>query len=132
MTTVSEWPVRVYWEDTDAGGIVYHASYVRFMERGRGEWLRERGIDQAQMRTTERLQFAVVDMQVEWRRAALFDDLLTVKTRLAEARGASFIFEQRIFRGEELVTDARVRAAVLDSQTLKPRRLPPALTQRFT
>ena len=132
MPEVSEWPVRVYWEDTDAGGIVYHASYVRFMERGRGEWLRERGIDQAAMRTMERLQFAVVDMQIEWRKAALFDDLLTVKTRLAEARGASFSFEQRIYRGEELVVNAMVRAAVLDANTLKPRRLPPELTRRFT
>jgi acyl-CoA thioester hydrolase len=123
------WPVRVYWEDTDAGGIVYHASYLRFLERGRSEWLRQRGVDQSRLRERERLQFAVVDMQIEWRRAARFDDELVVLTALAGARGASFGFDQRIVRGAELIVAASVRAAALDADTLKPRRLPPDVTR---
>ena len=116
-------PVRVYWEDTDAGGIVYHANYLRFMERARSEWLRAAGIDQRSLKETERLQFAVVDMQIEWRRPARYDDLLTVTAELAERGRASFSFLQTVLRGDELLVRARVRCAALDSKSLKPRRL---------
>ena len=116
-------PVRVYWEDTDAGGIVYHANYLRFMERARSEWLRAAGIDQCALKETERLQFAVVDMQIEWRRPARYDDLLTVTADLAERGRASFSFLQTVLRGEELLVRASVRCAALDAQSLKPRRL---------
>ena len=126
------WPVRVYWEDTDAGGIVYHASYLRFLERGRSEWLRARGVDQAALRQRERLQFAVVSMQIEWKRAARFDEELLVVTALGARRGASFRFAQRIERGGELIVAALVRAAALDADTLKPRRLPPHVTRLLT
>jgi acyl-CoA thioester hydrolase len=127
-----DWPVRVFWEDTDAGGIVYHASYLRFLERGRSEWLRARGVNQAALRERERLQFAVVDMQIEWKRAARFDDELVVVTTLGESRGACVSFAQRIVRGPELIVAAAVRAAALDADTLKPRRLPQHVTQLFT
>jgi acyl-CoA thioester hydrolase len=122
----------VYWEDTDAGGIVYHASYLRFMERARSEWLRALGVDQVALRERERLQFAVVDMQIEWKRAARFDDELLVVTSLTGSGGASFSFAQRILRGSELIVAATVRAAALDADTLKPRRLPQHVTQLFT
>jgi acyl-CoA thioester hydrolase len=124
-------PIRVYWEDTDAGGIVYHASYVRFMERARSEWLRACGIDQVQLRAAERLQFAVVDMQIAWKRAAQHDDLLNVTAELLEMRGASFTFRQQVRRGDELMVDATVRAAAIDADSLKPRRLSPALLQQL-
>ena len=124
-------PIRVYWEDTDAGGIVYHASYVRFMERARSEWLRACGIDQVQLRDAERLQFAVVDMQIAWKRAAQHDDLLNVSAELLEMRGASFTFRQQVRRGDELMVEATVRAAAIDADTLKPRRLSPALLQQL-
>ncbi|MEI8299339.1 MAG: tol-pal system-associated acyl-CoA thioesterase [Pseudomonadota bacterium] len=126
-----EIPVRVYWEDTDAGGIVYHASYLRFMERARSEWLRALGVDQVALRERERLQFAVVDMQVEWKRAARHDDLLQVTAELTQVRGASFQFLQRVLRGTELLLTATVRAAAIDADTLKPRRLPPDLARLF-
>ena len=119
--------VRVYWEDTDAGGIVYHATYLAFMERARSEWLRAQGIDQRTLRETERLQFAVVDMQIEWRRPARYDDLLTVTADLAEHGRASFRFAQTVRRGAEVLVAATVRCAALDADTLKPRRLPPDL-----
>lgn len=131
MAPVTALPVRVYWEDTDAGGIVYHASYLRFMERARSEWLRALGVDQVALRDRERLQFAVVDMQVQWKRAARHDDLLQVTAELTQARGASFTFLQQVLRGPELLLAATVRAAAIDADTLKPRRLPPDLARLF-
>jgi len=131
VAPVTALPVRVYWEDTDAGGIVYHASYLRFMERARSEWLRALGVDQVALRDRERLQFAVVDMQVQWKRAARHDDLLQVTAELTQARGASFTFLQQVLRGPELLLAATVRAAAIDADTLKPRRLPPDLARLF-
>jgi acyl-CoA thioester hydrolase len=124
--------VRVYWEDTDAGGIVYHAQYLAFMERARSEWLRARGVDQRRLREREQTQFAVVDMQIEWRRPARHDDLLTVTAALSERGRATFSFAQRVLRGEELLTSAVVRVAALDSTSLRPRRLPPSLLESLT
>jgi acyl-CoA thioester hydrolase len=119
-----EWPVRVYWEDTDAGGVVYHAAYLAFLERARTEWLRARGVDQGALRETERLQFAVVGMTIEWRRPARYDDLLTVTAEITELGAATFGFAQTVLRGAELVLNATVRVAAIHSQTLRPRRLP--------
>ena len=115
MTDVSI-PVRVYWEDTDAGGIVYHASYVRFMERARSEWLRVVGIDQLALRDRERIQFTVVDMQIAWKRPALFDDLLEVTAGLKEIRGVSFTFHQEVRRGSDVLAVATVRAAAIEDR----------------
>ena len=126
-----EWPVRVYWEDTDAGGIVYHATYLAFLERARSEWLRAVGIDQLRLRAEERLQFAVVEMSIAWRRAARVDDLLTVTAELAGQRGASIKFAQAVLRGAEHLLAATVRVAALDADTLKPRRLPQGFNRKF-
>ena len=123
-------PVRVYWEDTDAGGVVYHASYLRFMERARSEWLRVIGIDQAKLIRDERLQFVVVEMQIRYHRPARFDDLLQVSVRVTERGGASWTMTQEIRRGAadgELLVSATARAACLDSDSLKPRPLPASM-----
>jgi acyl-CoA thioester hydrolase len=124
-----EWPVRVYWEDTDAGGIVYHSNYLAFMERARSEWLRALGIDQAALQATERVQFAVVEMSVKWRRAARYDDLLTVTAEVVEKGGATLTFLQQVLRGDEVLVEATVRAAAVDADTMKPKRLPPAVAR---
>lgn len=124
-------PVRVYWEDTDAGGVVYYANYLRFLERARSEWLRKIGIDQAALRRDERLQFVVVEANIRYHRPALFDDMLVVSVRIGELRGASVVFVQEIRRGTadgELLVSASVRAACLASDSLRPRPLPVALT----
>ncbi len=118
------WPVRVYWEDTDAGGVVYHASYVRFLERGRSEWLRALGIHQQALATDRDLLFAIRAMQLDFLRAAKLDDELTVRTSLASRRGASLVFEQGIWRGETLVLRAEVRAVCLTASSFRPRPLP--------
>lgn len=126
-------PVRVYWEDTDAGGVVYYASYLRFLERARSEWLRALGVDQVRMLRDERLQFVVVEANVRYHRPARFDDELLVTVTLDSMRGASVVMAQEIRRGrnvEELLVTATVRAACLDSTSLKPRPLPKALASQ--
>ena len=123
-------PVRVYWEDTDAGGVVYHASYLRFMERARSEWLRAIGIDQATLIRDERLQFVVVEMQIRYHRPARFDDELQVSVLVTERGGASVTMTQEIRRGPadgELLVSATIRAACLDSDSLRPRPLPASM-----
>jgi len=126
-------PVRVYWEDTDAGGVVYYANYLRFLERARSEWLRTLGVDQVRMLREERLQFVVVEANVRYHRPARFDDELLVTVALDSMRGASVVMAQEIRRGrnaEELLVTATVRAACIDSTTLKPRPLPRALASQ--
>jgi acyl-CoA thioester hydrolase len=124
--------VRVYWEDTDAGGVVYYANYLKFMERARSEWLRALGIDQAGMWRDERIQFAVVEAQLRYRMPARYDDLLDVSAQVDGWKGASVTFGQEIRRGDgALLVTAAVRAACLDSDTLKPRRLPARLLKEL-
>jgi acyl-CoA thioester hydrolase len=123
-------PVRVYWEDTDAGGVVYHASYLRFMERARTDWLRAMGIDQASLIRDERLQFVVVEANIRYHRPARFGDQLQVSLQVTERRGASMMMAQEIRRGTssgELLVSATFRAACLDSDSLKPRPLPASM-----
>jgi acyl-CoA thioester hydrolase len=123
-------PVRVYWEDTDAGGIVYYANYLRFLERARTDWLSSLGIDQAALLHDERLQFAVVEAHVRYHRPARYGDQLQVSVMLEECRGASVVMRQEVRRGTmdgELLVSATVRAACLGSDSLRPRPLPPAL-----
>jgi acyl-CoA thioester hydrolase len=127
-------PVRVYWEDTDAGGVVYYASYLKFLERARSEWLRAIGIDQVRLLKDERLQFVVVEANIRYHRPAVFDDQLIVSVTLEERRGASILMAQEIRRdagGKELLVSATVRAACLASDSLKPRPLPKALAARM-
>lgn len=133
MARSFSWPVRVYWEDTDAGGVVYYANYLRFMERARSEWLRELGIDQAALARTERLQFVVVEAQVRYRAAARYDELLEVSATLGQARGASLSFGQEVRRasGGELLVEATVRVACVDCESFRPRPLPAALLKEL-
>lgn len=123
-------PVRVYWEDTDAGGVVYYANYLRFMERARSDWLRSLGVDQAALLREQRRQFVVVEAQVRYHKAARYDDLLSVSVRLDERRGASVVLDQEIRRGDaagELLVSGTIRAACVDSDTLRPKPLPAPL-----
>ena len=116
--------LRIYWEDTDAGGVVYYANYLKFMERCRTEWLRALGMDQQRMRIERRLQFAVVDLTVDFLRPAVLDDEITVTAALERLGGATIAFRQEIWRGDVQLIDADTRVAFLDSATLKPRAIP--------
>jgi acyl-CoA thioester hydrolase len=115
---------RVYWEDTDAGGVVYYANYLKFMERCRSEWLRAMGIDQRQLRLERRLQFVVVNVVVDYLRPAVLNDEILVTAELERLTGATISFKQTILRGDEQLIDASTRVACLDAGTLKPRAIP--------
>jgi acyl-CoA thioester hydrolase len=124
---VFTWQARVYWEDTDAGGIVYYANYLRFLERARTEWLREKGVWQRRLEQEAGVIFTVIDLQVRYRLPARLDDLLWISCEPTRDGGASIAFGQRIWReqaGGELLLTGVARAACLDAATLKPRRLP--------
>jgi len=124
MTTPFHWPARVYWEDTDAGGVVYHAQYLAFMERARSEWIRARGWGQDLLRMRDDLVFVVRSMEIDFRAPARLDDQLQVSVRLLECRGASLVFGQRIERDGALLVEARVRIAALRASDFRPRPIP--------
>lgn len=115
---------RVFWEDTDAGGVVYYANYLKFMERCRTEWLRHLGINQRELRRDRQLQFAVVNVVVDFLKPAVLDDEITVTTELERLGGATIQFKQEIWREGAQLIEAGVRVACLDSGSLKPRGLP--------
>jgi acyl-CoA thioester hydrolase len=117
----------VYYEDTDAQGVVYYANYFRFLERARTEWLRALGVDQVELLRNERRIFVVVSTQADFLVPARFNDEIMVTARLAGLSRASFDIEQKIYRGSELLLQSGVRAAMLDADTLKPRRIPKTL-----
>ena len=111
--------VRVYYEDTDAAGIVYYANYLRFIERGRTEFLRALGHDQNQL-MKEGVAFAVRSLSVDYLKPARLDDLLTVETAIATLGRAQLTFGQRILRGEELLLDVKIRIACIDPTAGRP------------
>jgi acyl-CoA thioester hydrolase len=116
--------LRMYWEDTDAGGVVYYANYLKFMERCRTDWLRALGIDQLRLRAERRLQFAVVSVAVDFLRPAVLNDEILVTAELERLRGATIEFKQTIMRDDVQLIDASVRVACLDADTLKARPIP--------
>ena len=125
--------VRVYYEDTDAGGIAYHASHVRFLERGRTEYLRSIGLDQSVLMSADHgkaLLFVVRRMELDYLKPAKLDEILTVTTLLREIGGAKLVLEQAILRGSETLLTAVVTAASIGSNG-KPMRIPPAVRQLF-
>jgi len=127
------WPVRVYWEDTDAGGIVYYANYLKFMERARTEWLRAMGLEQGPLQE-QGLIFVILDTQVEYKRPARYGDALTVTARIRERTRATLSFTQEIFRGDaagELLVTGAIRVACLDARSYKPKGLPKMLVENL-
>ena len=131
---VFTWPVRVYWEDTDAGGVVYHASYVRFLERARSEWLRARGVAQQNVREQNGILFVVADMNLRFVAPARLDDELAVCVKSFTRRSASLLFTQCILRPADGATlvEAQVRAACIDAISYKPVRIPDFLLTEST
>jgi acyl-CoA thioester hydrolase len=119
--------VRVYWEDTDAGGVVYHAQYLAFMERARSEWMRAQGLGQDLLRSRDDLVFVVRAMDIDFRAPARLDDQLQVSVALLECRGASLVLGQRIEREGALLVAAAVKIAALAAASFRPRPIPQAL-----
>lgn len=122
-----EWPVQVYYEDTDAGGVVYHANYLRFMERARTEWLRNLGYEQDVLLRDQGILFAVRHAAVDYLRPARFNQRLWVRSTLSALRGASLTFEHSIVAAEDEreLCRATVKVACIDDRTQRPARIPP-------
>lgn len=128
------WPVRVYYEDSDAQGLVYFANYFKFMERARTEWLRSLGVEQDVLLYEKRRFFVVVDTQADFLQPARFNDELIVTAGLVSLARASFLIEQKIFRDHPdggLLCRGTTRAAYLDADSLKPARLPDTLFKEY-
>jgi len=121
-------PLRVYWEDTDAGGIVYHASYIRWMERGRTEYLRALCLNQRALQAAG-TRFVVKSMKVEFRRPALFDDSLLICTQCTSLKAASLTLDQKVMRGTETMAEAEVLCAAIDDDD-RPMRMPEDVRRR--
>ena len=127
VTAPFVWPARIYWEDTDAGGEVYNANYLKFLERARTEWLRSIGVEQSELLKTHGLLFAIVHVEASYRRPARYDDLLQVTCDITKRGRTSVTFTQEIYRdvvGGELLLSGSVRVACLDVTTFRPRPLP--------
>ena len=122
-----EWRVRVYYEDTDAQGVVYYANYFRYMERARTEWLRSLGVDQAQLLNDERRMFVVTESNASFLAPARFNDEVVVTARLAALTRATFDIEQNIYLDSldgKLLIRGGIKAAFLNADTLRPTRVP--------
>jgi len=126
------WPVRVYWEDTDAGGVVYYANYLRFMERARSEWLRAYGFEQDVLRDASGVVFVVRRVEVDYLSPARFNDQIDVSVELQELGRASLSVEQTLTRGATRLVSAHVTLACVDAARFKPVKIPLPILQALT
>lgn len=118
------WVARVYFEDTDSGGVVYHANYLKYMERARTEWLRSLGIDQSQLKNERNIMFVVHKMNIKFRKPARFNDELLIKTRCIKVRSSSLILDQLIENSNISLIEAKVEIACIDEIFFKPTLIP--------
>ena len=119
-----DWPVQVYWEDTDAGGVVYHSQYLNFMERARTEFLRSLGLMQTALRDDLGVLFVVRDIQIRFKKPAKFDDALNVNTQLLNVGRSLLEFEQNIYRGDEHLIAAKVDVVCIGADSFRPVSIP--------
>ena len=123
-------PVRVYWEDTDAGGVVFYANYLKFFERARTEWLRSLGVGQQRLLDSEGLLFVVAETALRYLRAARLDDLLQVTVAVAEAGRASLRLSQQAWRDGELLAEGTIRIGCVTHAGFRPCRIPAAILEK--
>ncbi len=126
------WPARVYWEDTDAGGVVYYANYLKFLERARTEWLRALGVGQIELAANDGVVFVVRRIEADYHKPARFDDALLITCRLLTTGRASLEIGQTVQRDGESLLTARVKAACVTSDSFRPVKIPPHILERFT
>lgn len=124
-----DWPVQVYYEDTDAGGVVYHSQYLNFMERARTEFLRSLGFMQTTLRDDLGVLFVVRDIQIRFKKPAKFDDQLNVNCQLVSVGRSLLAFEQNIYRGDEHLIAAKVDVVCIGADSFKPISIPETMTR---
>ena len=136
LTTVTDrsalfsWPVRVYYEDTDSGGVVYYANYLKFMERARTEWLRVLGVEQSVLLNEQHVIFVVRSVAIEYLKSAVFDDLLQVSVQVQHVGRSQIVFRQRVERNE-LLASAEVKIVCVNGATFKPVKIPDNIRQKL-
>jgi acyl-CoA thioester hydrolase len=128
---IFSWPVRVYYQDTDAGGVVYHSNYVNFMERARTEWLRDLGYSHMDMIKNLDVMFVVRSIKLDYLRPAVLDDLLQVSAKIKEVGRSRVTLEQTVTRGEELLAEGEVHLVCVEVQTFKPVSVPEILRKKW-
>ena len=129
------WPIRVYYEDTDSGGVVYYANYLKFMERARTEWLRTKGYEQDELISSEKIIFAVRSVQVDYLKPGRFNQKLYVSVKLRSAGKASMEFEQKVLTGiekKDKLCTGIVKIACLDAETFRPKAIPQVMFREIT
>ena len=132
MSRTFNWPVRVYYEDTDAGGVVFYANYLKFYERARTEMLRAMGFEQDELIAQESVIFVVRSVQVDYLKPAKFNNMLDVSAQVSLVKSASLTFEQSIMRDNELLSTATIRIACLDVNSMRPKLIPDILKQALS
>ncbi|MGD0959885.1 MAG: tol-pal system-associated acyl-CoA thioesterase [Methylomonas sp.] len=125
------WPVRVYYEDTDAGGVVYYANYLKFMERARTEMLRGFGFEQDELRIEQNLIFVVRSVNIEYFKPARFNDMLEVSAKVIAYQKTNLTFEQHVSRGQLKLCHGTVRIACLDAEKMRPQPIPLAILEKL-
>ncbi len=125
------WPIRVYYEDTDAGGVVFYANYLKFFERARTEMLRSMGFEQDQLIAEQKLVFVVRSVQIDYLSPARFNESLDVSAEVTQAKKVSLNFEQIVSRNGVVLCKGNVRIACLDTETMKPKAIPDNLLQKL-
>jgi acyl-CoA thioester hydrolase len=123
--------LRVYWEDTDAGGVVFYANYLKFFERARTEWLRSLGFGQEQLRTETGAMFVVTDTSVRYRQPARLDDELAVSVRVVERGRASLLISQRATRNGAVLAEGSIRIGFVEAASFRPCRIPSQILERI-
>jgi acyl-CoA thioester hydrolase len=119
--------IRVYYEDTDAGGVVFYANYLKFFERGRTEWLRRLGVNQSELTLREQLMFVVKKVEIQYRKPAKLDDLLSIRSQITHVGRASVNFRQFAECGDELLCESTIQVCCVDTNTFRPAALTQAL-----
>lgn len=123
--------VRVYFEDTDMGGVVFYANYLKFMERGRTEWLRAVGVNQSELAAQEQRGFLVTELDIRYLKPARLDDLLQIKSAITRMGRASLHFHQRICRDGELLTESNIQVCCVETVNMRIAAIPPSVRTKF-
>ncbi|OGA41916.1 MAG: tol-pal system-associated acyl-CoA thioesterase [Betaproteobacteria bacterium RIFCSPLOWO2_12_FULL_62_13] len=131
VTQSFSWPIRVYYEDTDSGGVVYYANYLKFLERARTEWLRALGFGQSELAARDLAVFVVRSVAIDYLKPSWFDDNLQVTVELVKVGASQMVVAQQVLREGEVLVTAEVKVACVDAQTFKPVRIPRAIVTRM-
>ena len=126
-----KWSIRIYFEDTDSGGVVYHSNYLKFMERARTEWLRSLNLNQADLKKKDKIMFVVTKVNIDYKKAAQFNDALDIETSIDKIGASRVDLTQNIMKNLEIYTSAKVSIACIHSETFKPQRIPKLIKQRM-